>query len=100
MTEKIRCRCPRCTIRSLIGPAVIITFGVILFFQQIHGFMAFWKLTPVVLIVIGILLLASALAPMDGHIYASVPTSGAPGMPATAPQAPQNAMPPTQGQGQ
>ena len=27
-----RCRCPRCTIRSLRGPAVVITLGILFLF--------------------------------------------------------------------
>jgi len=96
--NKIRCRCKRCTIRSLMGPAVIITVGILFLIDQTHGgFFEFMKLLPVVLIVIGSILLASALAPMDGHLFANVPPAAAPGTPSVSPAAPQ---PPYSGQGQ
>jgi len=86
--NKIRCHCKRCTIRSLMGPAVIITIGILFLLQQMHGFWQFWNLAPVILIVIGAILLASALSPMDGT----------PGVPPNAP--PTMQQPPFQGQGQ
>ncbi|HMI52835.1 MAG TPA: hypothetical protein VK525_15090 [Candidatus Saccharimonadales bacterium] len=96
--NKIRCHCKRCTIRSLMGPAVIITIGIIFLIDQTHGgFFQFMKLLPVLLIVIGSILLASALAPMEGHTFASVPPSAPPGTPGVSPTIQQ---PPYSGQGQ
>jgi len=84
-----------------MGPAVIITIGILFLLQQMHGFWQFWNLAPVILIVIGAILLASALSPMDGHIYANVPPSAAPGTPGVPPNAPPTMQqPPFQGQGQ
>jgi len=63
------CRCPRCTIRGLMGPAVIITIGVLFLLDQMRdGAFDFWNTAPFILIVIGGVLLGSALAPMTGHI--------------------------------
>ena len=65
-----RCKCPRCTIRSLRGPAVIITIGILFLLDQMHGdySLSFHRTWPVILLVLGAVSLASALAPMDGHI--------------------------------
>lgn len=72
-----RCKCPRCTIRSLRGPAVIITVGVLFLLDQMHGStFSFRNTWPMILIVMGVISLASALAPMDGHI--ETPVSGVP----------------------
>src|SRR5882762_8447934 len=100
--NKIRCHCKRCTIRSLMGPAVIITIGILFLIQQTRGgFFEFWNLAPIILIVIGAILLASALAPMDGHIYAGVPPTAAPGTPGVPPAVPPTIQqPPYSGQGQ
>ena len=69
MSDQIRCRCPRCTIRALVGPAVIVTVGVLFLLQQMRGgYFDFGNTYPVILVVIGAILLASSLAPMDGHI--------------------------------
>jgi hypothetical protein len=104
MSDQIRCRCPRCTIRALVGPAVIVTVGVLFLLQQMRGgYFDFGNTYPVILVVIGSILLASSLAPMDGHINASAPqvpptppsTPGATGTPAQTPY--QNPYP---GQGQ
>jgi len=95
MSNRIRCNCRRCTIRSLLGPAVIITVGVLFLLHQIRGgYFDFGNTWPVILIVIGAISLASSLAPMEGHISDSVP----PVPPSfTAPPPPQNPIP---GQGQ
>ena len=74
MSDNPRCRCARCTIRSLVGPAVIVTVGILFLLQQSHsGRFDFGNTYPVILVVIGAILLASALAPMDGHIDPTVP---------------------------
>jgi hypothetical protein len=72
MSDNPRCQCPRCKIRSLLGPAVIVTVGVLFLLQQMRGgFFDFGNTYPVILVVIGAILLASSLAPMDGHITAN-----------------------------
>jgi LiaI-LiaF-like transmembrane region len=94
MSENPRCRCPRCTIRALVGPAVIVTVGVLFLLQQMRGgYFDFGNTYPVILVVIGAILLASSLAPMDGHINPSA-------QPANPPVAPPPAAPgaPTQSQ--
>jgi hypothetical protein len=66
---QVRCRCQSCTIRGLMGPAILITLGVLFLLHQVRGgHFDFGNTWPVLLLVIGILLLASSLAPRDGHI--------------------------------
>ncbi len=87
MSDQIRCRCPRCTIRALVGPAVIVTVGVLFLLQQMRGgYFDFGNTYPVILVVIGAILLASSLAPMDGHINTNAPQVP-PAPPATPPVA-------------
>jgi ABC-type spermidine/putrescine transport system permease subunit II len=85
MSDRIRCACSRCTIRSLMGPAIVITIGVLFLFSEMRGgFFDFGNTYPVILIVIGAVSLAAALAPMDGHITGAIPPAppaGAPGPP-------------------
>jgi cell wall-active antibiotic response 4TMS protein YvqF len=71
MSDRIRCNCRRCTIRSLMGPAVIITVGILFLLEQTRSGFSFGQTWPVILVVIGIISLASAMAPMDGHITSS-----------------------------
>ena len=89
MSNDVRCRCPRCTIRGLLGPAVIITVGVLFLLHEVRGgYFDFSNTYPFILIVIGAVLLASSLAPMTGHIGSAPPaTPPAPG-PSPAPPGP------------
>lgn len=93
MSDRVRCTCQRCMIRGFMGPALVVTLGVLFLLSEIRGgYFDFWRTWPVILIVLGAISLASALAPTDGHISGPV----LPAPPATAPP-PQN---PYAGQGQ
>ena len=93
MSDRIRCNCRRCTIRGLMGPAIIITVGVLFLLSEMRGgYFDFSNTFPIILIVIGAIQLAGALSSTEGHINGSIPPA-APG--ATPP--PQNPVP---GQGQ
>jgi Domain of unknown function (DUF5668) len=99
MSDRIRCACPQCTIRGLMGPAAIITVGVLFLLDQLRGGMfSFWNTCPVILIVLGVISLAAAAAPTEGHVSRSTTTAAA-GTPGSLPTAPQNQIP-GQGQGQ
>jgi len=72
-----------------MGPAIIITIGVLFLLQEVRGgAFDFSNTYPFILIVIGAILLASSVAPMTGHIdfgtappAVSSPASSAPGPP-------------------
>jgi hypothetical protein len=102
MSDNPKCHCPRCTIRSLLGPAVIVTVGVLFLLQQMRGgYFDFGNTYPVILVVIGTILLASSLAPMTGHINANVQQQVPPPPPPPAPGPTQNQyQSPYPGQGQ
>ncbi len=69
MSAQTRCHCQSCTIRSLQGPAIVITVGILFLLHQVQGGRFFFGNTwPVLILVIGAFQLASALAPRDGHI--------------------------------
>lgn len=93
MSNRVGCRCQSCTIRGLTGPAVVITIGVLFLLDRVHrGHFYFGSTWPVILIVMGILLLASSMASREGHIEPPTsvppapPPSGVP--PANRPQTP------------
>jgi hypothetical protein len=88
MSNRVGCRCQSCTIRGLTGPAVVITIGVLFLLHQVHGGRFYFGNTwPVILVVMGILLLASSMAPREGHIEPPAPPP--PGIPpANPPQTP------------
>ena len=101
MSDNPKCRCARCTIRALVGPAVIVTVGVLFLLQQMRGgYFDFGNTYPVILVVIGAILLASSLAPMDGHISSNPqPVNPPPPPPPSAPSQNQYQSPyPGQGQ--
>jgi hypothetical protein len=63
-----------------MGPAVVITIGVLFLLQEMRGgYLGFDNTYPLILVVIGAILLASSLAPSEGHI------STEPGPPAVPP---------------
>jgi len=98
MSDRIRCACRRCTIRGLMGPAAIITVGVLFLLDQMRGgAFSFGRTFPLILIVLGVISLAAALSPADGHISGAAPAS--PGAPSSLPNVTQNQMP-GQGKGQ
>lgn len=96
MSNGVKCRCQSCMIRGLIGPAVLITIGVLYLLNEVRGGMLRFEHTfPVILLVIGVIQLAAAMAPRDGHIDRTLPAEPPPVAPApTAP--PPQSYPPRQ----
>jgi Domain of unknown function (DUF5668) len=91
-----RCRCQRCTIRGLTGPAVLITIGILFLVQQSTWRFGFWQTWPVILLVIGAIKLAEALASTEGHIgrQAQVPVMPQPPIAPPPPYVPPPPPPP------
>jgi hypothetical protein len=102
MSDRIRCTCQRCTIRGLMGPVIVVTVGVLFLLQEMRGgYFDFGNTYPVILIVIGLISLASAMASSEGHV--SRATSVPPAIPPTqaGPPSPSGATPTSYpGQGQ
>jgi hypothetical protein len=74
MSDRIRCNCQRCTIRGLMGPVVVVTVGVLFLLSEMRGgYFDFGNTYPVILIVIGLISLASALASSEGHVSSVAP---------------------------
>lgn len=61
------CSCMRCRCRGAMGPAVLITLGV-LFLLQTMDVMSFHYTWPVILIVIGAVQVLTHSAPATGHV--------------------------------
>jgi len=92
-----RCRCQSCTIQGLMGPAIITTIGILFLLNQIRGgYLSFGNTWPVILLVIGLVKLASALAPKEGHLSDAATTPAPPAAPPPVNPPPS----PYQGQGQ
>jgi hypothetical protein len=74
-----------------MGPVIIVTIGVLFLLAEMRGgFFDFGNTYPVILIVIGLISLASSLASSEGHV------SSAPPVPPVIPPA-QNVPPPPSG---
>lgn len=101
MSNGIRCHCPRCTIRGLMGPAVLITIGVLFLLQETRGGeFNFSNTYPFILIVMGAILLASSIAPMSGHLMSPASAASAVSAPPQSPSFPGSPQNPGPGQGQ
>lgn len=67
MTNGTGCKCARCTVRGLMAPVVLIALGALFLLGRLHWGLTFAKLWPALLLVIGIMKLAEALASTEGH---------------------------------
>ena len=77
MSNRVKCSCQSCSIRGFVGPAAVITAGVLFLLNEVHGGRLYFGNTwPVILVVMGILLLASSMASREGHL--EPPTSASP----------------------
>lgn len=77
---RVRCTCPRCRLRGIMGPVVLITIGMLFLMQQFsHDYLTFVRLSPIILIVIGGVKILRAVAPSDGHISTDTATPASPG---------------------
>ncbi|MGH9740972.1 MAG: LiaI-LiaF-like domain-containing protein [Candidatus Acidiferrum sp.] len=101
MSNQVHCNCQRCTIRGLRGPVIVVTIGVLFLLQEMRGgYFDFSNTYPVILIVIGLVSLACALASSEGHV-SSAPLPPAVPPPQGIPPAPAGPAPtayPGQGQ--
>lgn len=81
------CNCARCRIRGLMGPAVLITIGVLAFIDQYtdNWNFSFWHLAPVILIVIGVIQVLSSVASGEGHVGPGANWQNPPQVPPQAP---------------
>jgi len=88
------CSCERCKTRGYMGPAILITLGLILLLDQFN-YVDFWRSAPILLIVIGLVKVLQGNASIEGHVdnYVVYPQYIA-----TTPQ--QVAPPPSTNQGQ
>lgn len=76
------CSCPRCRAHGYMGPAVLITLGVLFLLAQVTSnyWLSFDRTWPALLIVIGLVSFLRHSAPANGHVpreYAAPPAPAA-----------------------
>jgi hypothetical protein len=102
MSNHVHCNCQRCTIRGLRAPIIVVTVGILFLLQEMRGgYFDFSNTWPVIIIVIGLLSLASAFASTESHNPPPPPMPpGVPPATGAPPTPPPAASTPYQGQGQ
>lgn len=101
MSSHVKCNCQSCTIRGFVGPAVVITLGALLLLHEVHGGRFYFGSTwPVILIVIGLLHLASSMASREGHVVTQPPLAPPPAPPVPPPPPGSSSQTPYSAQGQ
>lgn len=73
-TNSAVCRCERCRTRKLMGPAILVTVGVLLLLDSTSR-VGFDKTWPAILLVIGVVLMMKSNASSEGHIGLIPPSS-------------------------
>ena len=92
------CGCARCRTRRIMGPAMLLSVGVLLLLQSLHvaGLGRTW---PVILLVVGGVKLLQGSASVEGHIPSLAPGANPPGaggpVPPVPPTPPVPPVPPT-----
>lgn len=90
------CTCERCKARGYMGPAILVTLGILLLLDQLN-YVDFWRSAPVLLIVIGLVKVLQSNASLQGHVPPTYPVY--PVYQVAPPPVPPAAQPPTnQGQ--
>ncbi len=89
------CHCERCRTRKLMGPAILVTLGVLFLLDSLSR-VEFHRTWPAILLVIGVVKLMQSNASAEGH-FGPLPPGSYRGMPPNIPpSAPSNVPPPTQ----
>ena len=101
------CVCERCRTRKLMGPAMLVTIGILFLLDNVSR-IDFGKTWPAILLVIGVVKLMQSNASDSGHIGPLPPGSGYPptppppttfqGMPQNPPAPPSQSIDPSSGE--
>lgn len=91
-----RCGCPRCRLRGVMAPTVLVTLGILFLLDNLHA-MGFNKSFPILLIVIGLVMVLQRTSSTEGHIPLGYVQP--PGMTPPAPSTPNDIPPDIPGPG-
>jgi len=89
------CRCERCRTRKLMGPAILVTLGVLFLLDSVSR-LEFHRTWPAILLVVGVVKLVQSNASSTGHIGPLPP--GAPPSAPSPPGPPASPQPPASGE--
>lgn len=89
------CHCERCRTRKLMGPAMLVTLGVLFLLDSVSR-VGFHKTWPAILLVVGVVKLVQGNASSNGHLVSLPPTAPSAPPPPTPP--PGTQQPPTSGE--
>ena len=78
------CVCERCRTRKLMGPAMLVTLGILFLLDNVSN-VDFGKTWPAILLVVGVVKLMQSNASYAGHIGPLPPGTGYPPMPPPPP---------------
>jgi hypothetical protein len=76
-TQRVACHCVVCTATSMMGPALVVTVGVMGLLHEFTRF-GFGETWPLLLIVLGVLKFLQITGSRDGHIGSGAPPIGTP----------------------
>ncbi len=88
------CRCDRCRTNKLMGPAMLVTLGILFLLDSV-GRVGFGRTWPAILLVVGVVKLMQSNASYEGHIGA-LPPVGPTNIPPAPPPPPQTPPSPEQ----
>lgn len=83
-TYRPACVCERCRTSKLMGPAILVTLGVIFLLHSVSR-VDIWRTWPAILLVIGVVKLMQGNASSSGH-FGPLPPGMYPGVPQNVPQ--------------
>jgi hypothetical protein len=93
-TNRLTCPCHRCRMRKLMGPAILMTVGV-LFLLQTLRVVDFDRTWPAIVLMAGVVKLLQSTASSEGHVEPALPTPPAPLPPPNLPSASAGAVSPS-----
>jgi hypothetical protein len=83
----VACRCERCRTRKLMGPAILVTLGVLFLLDNVSR-VGFGRTWPAILLVIGVVKLVQSNASYQGHIGPLPPGASPSAPPPASPEPP------------
>jgi Domain of unknown function (DUF5668)/B-box zinc finger len=92
-TSRNACQCDHCRTRKLMGPAMLVTIGILFLLENVgNGNLHFGRTWPAILLVIGVVKLVQSHASSAGHIsplpLPTAPPPAAPPVPPTSTSTP------------